>query len=861
MKLKKLSFLPALAILVTSLTLNIPVNAADKEDKYGVLCGLGFFEKDAVYSETAPVTIGDIAQAIVNALPEDRYISYKSGDTGFSDIDESDPMAAVAYNAHILGLLGDEKEFKSDKTATTEDASKMILNLLGYGKVANGAYARYASEVGLTKNMPQGTGFNEAGLTAMLYNALDIELMQWVPEGAKEKYTTVKGETYMTKILDAGKGKGLVNANQFTGLSGEKIAGVGDVKIDGELYKSGTLPADSYLGNLVEFYYRNTDDDQKQLVYIRLNKEDSVLEFDAENIVSFEDMTYTYETGPKLDRKRTAQVAADADVIYNGKALDGDFDCYTPEQGSIKLINNDGNSEYEIVIITDYDVVTVSTVDKTKGIISSKYSNKEYKVDLYAQYPSYQVILADGTVKKLSDITKYSTVFIAQSMDKTVTTIIMSEKQITGSVESYTDDTVVIAGITYDVTPDFLKYNTIKPLSYGTFYLDPKGRIGYYDAMNGTDTKAGYLVKFGQNTDTGEDNMLYLKIFTENGKMEVYSTASKYYYTDGNGSLIKKKANNAREVLDALEYGKSDELGGGQLILYKLNSDGFVSEIEIAAKNTDDLAVSDTLDKSGILRQMTAKNTQTHKGGQFLLSARYKDNVKVFKIPSDLSKSNMFAAYSGMTNCFEWNKEYTYVPFAKTVNAEAADYVLAFLSGGGTVDKNTVFAVEDVLNSINSDNEPVKLIKGLWGTTSKSFMLDEATSENDINSGDILRLGFDDAGNVNALEKAFDIEKRNVGTNGSLTEEYYAYVANAYDFKGNTLRVTTKDPLAVVAKSELINTFTDVMPQILHYNADVKKFEVTDYTSIKTYKDYPDSYSTVFAWFRYADHKMMVVYD
>ena len=864
MKLKKLSILPALAILITSFNFCIPAGAAaDETDKYNILCSLGFFDSAATFNGDAPVSRGDIITAVVNALPDDKRVQYSSGDTGFTDVDESDSIAEAAYNAHLLGLLGDETELNPYERADIDDASFILLNLLGYGQAAQSTYNYYAASLGLTKGMPREEGFTMSHLAAMLYNALDTEIMQWTPIGMGGKYTTVKGETYMSEILDAGKGKGLVNANQFTGLSGETAAGRGYVKIGGSIYTDGTLPADSYLGNVVDFYYRNTDDDQRQLVYMKLTQEDSVIEFDAEDIVSFENMTYTYESGPKLDKKRRADLAKNADVIYNGKLLDGDYDCYMPAQGSIKLIDNDRNSKYEVVIITDYDVVTVSAVDKDKGIIRSKYnSDVEYQVELYAEYPSYQVILADGTVKKLSDIKKYSTVFIAQSMDKTVTTIIMSEKTITGSVESCSDDVVVIDGITYEVTPDFNQFNSVRPLSYGMFYLDPKGRVGYYDAMTSKGYQAGYLIRFNKDEDTGEETLIRLKVFTENGEVTNLYTADKYYITDGNGSGIKQKADNADDVINALNNAITDGLGGGQLILYKLNSQGRVSEIETAAHYTTDLAESEALDENGTLRQVTNKIKVMHKKGLFLLSSRMNENTKVFSIPSDITKEKKFEVYTGLTNCFEWNKEYTLVSFAKSANAEAADYVLGFLGGGdGAVDEYNIFAVEKVLEGVNDEGDTVKIIKGMWGGSAKEYMLDDTLSENEVNSGDLLRLGFDTDGNVKTMVKVFDNEKRTLGKTGSLNESYYSYAAIAYDFKGSTLRVTPKNPEGISATTDLINTFTDKMPTILHYNQSTKKFETTDSTAIKTYKEYPDSYSTVFASFRYGDHTTMVVYD
>ena len=79
--------------------------------------------------------------------------------------------------------------------------------------------------------------------------------------------------------------------------------------------------------------------------------------------------------------------------------------------------------------------------------------------------------------------------------------------------------------------------------------------------------------------------------------------------------------------------------------------------------------------------------------------------------------------------------------------------------------------------------------------------------------------------------------------------------------KGSTLQVALKNPAEVTQTTDLINTFADKMAAIYKYDSKTKKLTTMNYSGIKTYSSNPGGYSKVFAWFYYADHKMMVVYD
>ncbi|MBE7045342.1 MAG: hypothetical protein E7397_07405 [Ruminococcaceae bacterium] len=874
MRTKRIALLLAVVTLLSSFIGILPASAAfSAEEKYDVLCALGFFDSEMVFNGGASVTKAEVITALVNAMPEEKKLTFSGNETGFSDITGEDAFAKIAYNARMMGIMGEQPELNAYESATIEDVSFMLLNLLGYGTAVKENYTSFASGLGLLNGLPSGKGFTMNQLVQMLYNALDTEVLQVEMAGEQISMVQNQKHTYLTDVLDGGKGRGQIVANRFVGISGEEPTYCSDVKIGDAVYLAEKFSVDAYFGQVVDFYYRNNADDEPELVYVKTSRKDGVLSVDAENIESFEDMTYTYLYGETSERTKRASIKKSSDIIYNGKIVSGEFDSYVPQVGNITFIDNDGNNSYEVVIITDYDLVTVSGIDREKGIIKDLYyPERSYEIDLYAEQPCYQVLGPNGEVRKFTDIYKYSTIFIAQSQDKEVTTILVNSEFFRGTVNSISDEKVVIDGTAYEMSEDFLTFNpNVKLRSYGTFYLDPKGRVAAYEMLGDRSIKSGYLLKYFVDDSGMEDNTIGFKLFTEAGEMVTLYSAQKFYYTIGNDENPErvKFDNDPTTLFAELErIADADEtFGGGQLILYKQNSEGRITEIETVAQYSDAITMEqfEKREDNGIFRQIAPLQERvTHKTGLFNLNYRIGPNTKVYSIPSDIQNKDKFEVYTGTTNCFQWNQQYTTVAFAKNPNSPYADYVLGFLGGtAGATDENYVFVVESVKSGLNQDDIPIKTIIGYWGNTKKEFLLDEEQSEREINGGDIYQLGFDDDGNVITMVQKFDASRRTLATDGSLTGKFYCYFANAYDMNESTLRVTTLDldNTRVERLNQTINTFADKMALIYKYDSKRKILESADYSDIVTYKQNPSHYSQIFAWFYYADHKMMIIYD
>lgn len=874
---RKISFL--LALILLACTINLPVSAKiESRDKYDILCAFGFFDADVNYSENAPVTRGEIAAALVNSLPQDKILPYENGSTGFDDVTADDAdYAKIAYNAKIFGIMGNETKFGAYEKATSYDAAFMILNMLGYGGMVSDSLS-YAAEAGLTKGMQVSAEFNMGQLVTILYNALETRVMKFGISGGIKVAERTDG-TYLSEILKGGKGRGVVTAETYAAVGGDEPTYEDAVKIGGVRYLTSSKKQTDFIGQKTDYFYRENEDKEKVLVYIKTYDESSVLEIDADSIDNYSALEYSYRTGANLEKNKTASIPVSADIIYNGKAIGAGFDKYVPDNGYVRLIDNNSDGKYEVVVIKDYTTVAVGKINKEERTFSDVYdSSKSYTVDLYAPESTYDIRSADGETKLFTDIFVDNVIFVAQSEDKELTSIIISNASVRGSVDRYSEKEIGINGKVYEPTKEFYQNVQVSVYSYGVFYLDPKGRVGAYKSSLSADSHMGYMikaVKADESEDAENENPLLFKIYTDSGTMERLYSAKTMYYINSNeinvsGNLppkVKIDQNTIDTFLSDLNSAKDTSLGGGWVVSYKQNAKGRITELEIAAKYNNNIDIYEKLNVGTRLRQIVPlKDNIIHHTGLFQLDCRIGPDTKVFSIPGDISNENKFECYTGVTNCFAWNKSYTISAFSKQKNGDYVDVVLGYLGGGsGNADDKNVFVVESVSNGLNEDDITIKTIKGIWGTTRSEFKLTEESSEIDIESGDILQLEFDDFGNarISGEEKGiiFDKSKANpakVGTDRAIFCSFYGYV---YDLSGTVLRASVDKPENVTQVEQITKMWADRFIGVYKYNSKNGKIENASYSDVISYKDNSVNYSKIFAWFRYSDHQIMVIYD
>lgn len=891
MKIKRLSLLLVLTMLLSLMAGVMPASAATGvggAEKYEILTRLGFFDEKVEYAEKASVTRGEIITAIVNALPEDRLVTVGDS-TGFTDVSTTDAIAQIAATAASMKLLGNETEFKANSIASLDEASFIILNLLGYNTVSKGDYAAFAASIGLTKGVGSTTKMSMASLVAMLYNALDTELLQQVFTNGETTMKTIKGETLMTEILRVRELRGMVTANKNASLLGEKPTYKNSVIINDAEYLVGDTGAADMIGTVVDFYFRVDEDDGHELLYVKLHDEKSVIEFEATRIRSYDPdtMTYSYEAG-ETTRVKKEKISKDSDVIYNGKNITGDFDSFEPADGYVRLIDNDGDGMNEIAIIMDFESVTVGATDVTEGTITDIYDPTNiYKLDLYDDEITYDIKNYQGVHGKFQDIDRYHTIFIAQSQDKELKTIITSDKVIIGTVSTKNEEEIIINNVSYIPTDAFLENTLAESRSYGKFYLDPLGRVAYYESLGELGLKAGLITKAIYDPDM---DSVMLTMFTENGEFERLYTTEKLYVTRGNNfsatigedKLVtsytappREKATEIltdeeeeeqgveHELLSAIEAYADSALKGLTFILYELNGKGEIKEIEFPASYTDNLGLSEHHDDNAVFRKERAAYEQ-FKTGKIGYAFKQSATTKTFIIPADVTNKAGFHVYTGVVNAVRgWGESADSISYKKNSNSAYSDYIIEFGSGGnGAVAEYPIFIVQDVLQTLNADDEIVKSVRGNWNGSEVTYELSEELVEKDLGPGDVFRACVTDEGVITKIESHLDYDKKAYTLSGSFGSVYGCYFGKLYDAVGTKLVVTSKADLSDVKElGDIGNCWGDEFTAVYKFDTDTKEITTTSYGAAKSYLVHGGSASEVYMHFHYGDHREMIIYE
>ena len=110
-------------------------------------------------------------------------------------------------------------------------------------------------------------------------------------------------------------------------------------------------------------------------LYINCDDYNNTALINAEDIISFYNLTYEYNENGKT---KTKKMSSDASFIYNGRPIaDNGTALYTPENGYLVLIDNNQNGAYDIAVINACADLVVGDVDIENKTIYDAYKMGE----------------------------------------------------------------------------------------------------------------------------------------------------------------------------------------------------------------------------------------------------------------------------------------------------------------------------------------------------------------------------------------------------------------------------------------------------------------------------------------------------
>lgn len=798
-----------------------------------------------------------------------------------------------------LGILPfSTGKYNPQKEVTYADAVRAMVIVTGYDYYAKSddgfpnGYIKTADSVGITKgvSVENESAITAAELAKLAANTLTVDVLGVSNiVGGSVEYAVKDGENLLKNTFDIYEIKGIVERTPEISITESVEPKAGYAVIDGVEYIVGGIDIESLAGMAVEGYYKEDgEDDFGTLLYLTETKKNIVAEVFGDDIISYEERKYTYEA-PATDK--TAKLSEECDIIYNYSRVEPTSELkipMIPENGNIKLIDNDGDGKTDVLFIYDYETYLVDYVNLSKYSIGTKYDKGS--VEIGEDNDDVTIILNNKTIS-ISDIKSNDVLNVLENIEKTKKRIIVTRDVVSGTVNGKAEEDGKIEleladGTEYVFISELTdKASEIKLAASVSLYLDINKKVSGFAITGNSDMKLAYLVDI-QNTDEELDGKVYFVMYDlDNSEKVGFYSAKKVKIDD-----VTCKQESVKDVLP-------EENGAfkARLIRYKLNADSEVKEIDTYTDNGNSLRKNSD---SGLLRlyYSPVKNFQTgglqgyyYKEGHFIkpvlntLGTHYgwkegfyvDSTVQILYIPENREDFSNYEKYS-----LSQLKEGTKIVEAYRVGNESYDPTIILYYAGDGVQKNDSVTVTNRTDRISGDARIVTKIQSVLNSydeavyeltmfgvngeeklrTETAELIDNVIS---VSKGDIIRYGTNGKGEIIGITiyAGNDTLKATKGYNSNVasTVEFRYIYGAAWEKFGQILSIVADDVSASVSSDAGYNFKMDTN-KIVVYDA---KDGTAQKGSIADVVDYVQSggkdYSRIFVQTSYGVSDIIIV--
>lgn len=590
-------------------------------------------------SDETSISRGETVNALVRFFALENVQT--TGKVYFADVSEESPYFQAVSLALEYGWISPGSRFEPDRNITGDELVKIFVSAMGYGYAANYTggypigYRTVAKQLDLYNCIENFDGEVQTGVFyGLLYHALEARIAD--AEYEKLSQGTIEANYYMSEktVLEAlykvHTTKGIVTATSQASIYGnEAIIDNDFFEIDGNEYQYTNQKA-ANLGKYCQIYYKEKDG-KKQILALE-EKENRELEIAAEDISAIEDTNALYydENG----RQKNIRLEDGYILIYNGRYADrAEGVSIENEIGSYRFLDNDSDGKYDIVFQDMYTYFYVGSIDVEKQLIADENQNV---VSFQTKDPAYGLFITemDGTALEAWQIKSGDVVAVQRALDGTLCKMVRCSTVINGSVTEIKDqETICINDEEYKLSQYALEScgGTVLLGAEYKGYIGLNGEIAYLYAKAGR-YKYGYLVNYSDSGDFA--HTVQLKIFSEDGKMEVLNSADKVS-VDANEKKMTSSA-----LCDMLHTSFAPSL-----IKYKTNGDGEIIEIDFP--KTRKAFVEDTTQKDSLTELDYGTNTFTYKTSQIGCPPYFNfAGTVIFGIPEDSMDDEDFCIFS-----------------------------------------------------------------------------------------------------------------------------------------------------------------------------------------------------------------------
>lgn len=747
-----------------------------------ILSYLGIIEVTEDELKVKTITRGDFSEYVCKAFK----IGEVSDKVYFTDV-QSDYRAAKYINAlYESGIVSPaaDKMFNPNDHITYEQACKMLVYALGYGKWVNynGGSMTVFTEIaqrgkfGISPADVNNLSVEECAM--LLYRSMKVDLPEFTGERTKS------GDTIFETYHDIYIREGQVRAVGGLSLDNNSLED-GKAQVDNETFDvDGGCDIDDFFGQRVEYIYKKADD-TKTIIYTERISEDDKVVIKSGDIKSIDEklgaIEYYTNNGSKAKK---LNFDTKSDVFINGRAMETRLNNRVQEfidetrKGTVELIKANGASVYNLINIKSYEVFVIGSYDEKSDIIYDYY-NSENKIGF--SDTEHLNIIDTNRMKANMPKTFPSTVLIAKADNlESIEIICCNEKKEVKVSSTNTNERKIFSdGAEYKI--DKTTYDRLSSgINVGKTYsvtLDNFGEIVYITQKLDDALKLGWLKK-GYLIDKGfGEYSLCLDVYDhETGK------ANKLYMADNiTIDAERYKAESYRAIVSALpgtnklDEGRQYVKIEPQIIRYSLNDNSEITNIDTVNCGTNE-DKDNTLYKVGEgEKYFSASNSWL--GIDMMWSNGY---TKMFMVPEVSADGYIYvngdrrsdddSMYSNSLTLLDW-RLYNVVGYKWSDESWNSEAIVVKQTSTKAYDYPLLY--DSIYTELDSDDEIKDVLKCEQEGTTKTFFIDSTMKDkaNALKQGDIITIDTDYSGKTAInITKMFDAETRTFESYSSYTD-------------------------------------------------------------------------------------------
>lgn len=750
-----------------------------------------------------PLTRAEFTHLVVNAIGIE--ISAES-DGYFSDVPSNHAYANSIYKAKFLGVIsgGGGSRFYPDDVIYFNEAVKIMVCALGYmgmAEVHGGyplGYLYVAKDIGLLRHIvATDTALTYSNALILLYNFLNADLCEVSGVvGNDSLYGRKYGCSILTEYYGFKTKSGIAKVAGHVSMEPGFYSEGSAFSIDGMVFKTELENLEEYLGLSVVGYY---DADNRLRAVWREHK-NILYEITADEFISYNDFKISYAL-ENDDKNSLLSVERGFSFVKNGKASAFSEEELKIENGTLKLVDNDGNGAIDCVIVWEKTYMVVSGISNMHDSVYDIHAGKTITLKKEDGY-YYTLTDANGTEIMPEDLTGDMVLTLYESVDGKYVKAIVSSEIIKGTItEVNSDDTVEIDDKVYKLNSYFNAEYTVSAGKTGEFLLAHDNTVTAISAKN-PQLRYGYLISYFEDSK-GLSRNSQLLLLDQSGKYYEYTLAEKLRF---NGHPKKYSDDVVRGALSNQGYPRY------QLLKYKLNDDGKISVIVTATSFESSASLTDKYTSNA--EEESLKIFVNNKKSYFYRTynifspfATVGGHTIIFKVPKKIADSentdptadNRLAYYDKKYFTVESTSSLkSYGGYLVNIYDQNASMqpgaVIVYDDSGETINRESAVAhlVEKVTDAVNEDMEQGKKLT-VWGKGEyKSYFLskelcDTLGSDNIPRAGDIITMAIDSRGEVKNLEIDVKYTASALKINNPSSRERYYHTGRVFSTDDGTL--------------------------------------------------------------------------